>query len=390
MTRPSAVRFGDSGCTKGRDKSVLFRGSKSTGFPPKDKSKTLTAILVRVGPVAALALALAASGCRSGGTGKREVWAEVNGHAIYRDEVESYYRRRLPTGEQAISAEQALSIKLDLLSELIDTELLLERARKAQILVSEAEIDHQVATLSSPYSPQEFQKKLADDGLTAAGLREQIRQHLLVEKLLDREVRSRLNISPGEVEAYYHNHEVQFSVPETRYHLAEILVTPGHDPALRNLRQSDAVGRAAAERKVLMIERELRAGQDFSKLAEQYSEDPATAAGGGDMGFVPASSIASDTRLRLAVNAMRVGQLSGVVRDDKGNYHILKLLGREEGGLRPLSDPGVQKSIRETLMSEREQVLKAAYLQDLRNSAKLKNQLANRIVQAAGNPAAVN
>ena len=338
----------------------------------------------------ALLAVLAVGGCRSGGAGKREVWAEVNGHPIYRDDVETYYRRRLPSGQQTISAEQALSLKLSLLNELIDMELLQERARKAQILVPEAEIDHQVATLSSPYSPQEFQKKLADDGLTPASLREQIRQHLLVEKLLDRDVRSRLKITPADVEAYYRNHQMQFDIPETRYHLAEILVTPGRDLALRNLRQSDAVGRAAAERKVIMIQRQLRAGQDFGKLAEQYSEDAATAAGGGDMGFVPASSIATDTKLRLAVNAMRVGQLSGVVRDDKGNYHIIKLLGREDGGLRPLSDPGVQKSIRETLLSEREQVLKAAYLEDLRSSAKLRIQLASRIVESAANPASVN
>lgn len=336
--------------------------------------------------VAAFLAALMFSACRWQSRAHREVWAEVNGHPIYRDQVESYYRRRLPGGQQAVSAEQALSLKLNVLNELIDNELLLERARKLAIVVPEAEVDHEIANLSSPYSPPDFQKKLSDEGLTPATLREQVRENLLVEKLLQHEITGRVAISPSDVEAYYRDHPGQFRIPETRYHLAQILVTLGRNPSLHNPKQSDAVGREAAERKVRMIEQQLRAGQDFAKLAAEYSEDPATVSGGGDMGFVSASSIASDPQLRLTVNAMRVGQLSGIVRDEKGDFHILKLLGREEAGLRPLSDPGVQKTIRDTLTTEREQVLKAAYLEDLRNHAKVNDELASHIVEAAGNP----
>jgi len=314
------------------------------------------------------------------------VWAEVNGHPIYRDEVESYYRRRFPDNHEAVSAAQGLNLKLNLLNELIDDQLLLERARTLAIAVTEAEVDHQIAELSSPYSSADFQKTLSDDQLTPAGLREQVRENLLIEKLLRHEIAQRLVISPADVEAYYRAHLGQFRVPETRYHLAQILVTPRRDPSLHNPKQSDAADREAAQRKVRMIEQELRSGKDFATLAAEYSEDPATVAGGGDMGFVPASSIASDAQLRLTVNAMRVGQLSGIVRDDKGDFHILKLLGREEAGQRPLSDSGVEKTIREALTSEREQVLKAAYLEDLRNHAKVVDQLANQIVEAAGNP----
>jgi peptidyl-prolyl cis-trans isomerase SurA len=327
-------------------------------------------------------------GC-SHGPGHREVWAEVNGHPIHRDELERYYRQRMPGPGAAVSDEQSLSLKLNLLDEMIDNELLIEQALKRQVVVSDAEIDREVASLSSPYSAAEFQKKLADDGLTAADLREQIRRHLLVEKLLDRDIRSRIVITPPEVVNYYNAHQSQFGVPESRYHLAQILVTVSRDPALHNLKQSDAVGRAAAERKVRMIGQQLRSGQDFAKLAEQYSQDPATSSGGGDMGFVPASSIASEPKLRMAVNAMRVGQMSGIVRDEKGNYHIIKLIGREDAGQRPLSDPGVQKTIKEALSGEREQVLRAAYIEDLRNHAKVRDELASRVVHEAGNPASL-
>ncbi len=333
----------------------------------------------------ALLAVVGLAGCRR--SSNREVWAEVNGHPIYRDDVENAYKRRFPGGQESISSEQVLSLKLNLLNDLIDDELLTERAAEERITVTEADVDRQVATLSSPYSPEQFQKKLADQGMTLATLRDQLRHSLLIDKLMDHDVTGQVKITPAEIEAYYRQHQSQFDVPETRYHLAQILVTVLRDPAAHNLKHSDAVGRRDALRKVLMIQQDLKAGQDFAKLAEEYSEDPATSSGGGDMGYLPASSIAADPPLRLAVNAMRVGQVSGVVRDQKGDFHILKLLEREQAGQRPASDPGVRKTILDTLTSEREQVLKSAYLEDLRNRAKVKDDLAGAIVKAGGDPA---
>ena len=331
-------------------------------------------------------LAVAAlGGCRR--ADNREVWAQVDGHPIYRDQVESDYNRRFPGSQNSVSIEQVVTLKLNLLNDLIDDQLLTDRAAQERISITEAEIDHQVATLSSPYSPEQFQKKLSDEGLTPATLRDQLRHSLLIDKLMQHDVSGQIKVTPAEIDTYYRQHQLQFNVPETRYHLSQILVTVGRDPAAHNLKHSDAVGRRDALRKVLAIEQGLKSGQDFAKLAEEYSEDPATASGGGDMGYVPASSIAADPQLRLAVNAMRVGQVSGVVRDQKGDFHILKLLEREEAGQRSISDPGVRKTILETLTSEREQVLKAAYLEDLRNRAKIKDDLAASIVKAGGDPA---
>lgn len=328
---------------------------------------------------------MALGGCRH--AGNREIWAEVDGHPIYRDQVESVYQRRFPVGQSSVSNEQIIGLKLNLLNDLIDDQLLSDRAAEERVIVTEADIDRQVATLSSPYSAEQFQKKLADEGLTPATLRDQLRHSLLIDKLMAHDVSGQIKITPGEIDAYYHQHQVRFNVPEARYHLAQILVTLGREPAALNLKHSDAVGRRDALRKVLAIEKDLKSGQDFAKLAEEYSEDPATAAGGGDMGYVPASSIAADPPLRLAVNAMRVGQVSGVVRDQKGDFHILKLLEREQAGQKPISDPGVRQTILETLTSERDQVLKAAYLEDLRNRAKIKDNLAGSIVKAGGDPA---
>lgn len=103
------------------------------------------------------------------------------------------------------------------------------------------------------------------------------------------------------------------------------------------------------------------------------------------MGFIPASALASQSKILMALQSLKVGQVSGIIRDS-GGYHIVKILGREDAGQRPLSDPRVQNSIRQTLMNEKEQVLKTAYIEGLRDKARVSNHLAAQIVEAAGSP----
>jgi peptidyl-prolyl cis-trans isomerase SurA len=316
----------------------------------------------------------------------RQVWAEVDGKPIFRDEVENYYRNRLaPTSSETGRDEQALSLKLNILNELINNEILLAHAARAGVDVSGAEVDKRLADLRTPYSDQEFQKKLKDQGMTLNDLRQQVSDSLLVEKLINKEITSRLSVSDREVAAYYERNKASFNVPETQYHLAQILVTPVSDPQLRNLASDDAKTPAAAERKIKALSARLRKGEDFDKLAQAYSEDPNTVSGGGDMGFIPASALASQSKILMALQSLKVGQVSGIIRDSEG-YHIVKILGREDAGQRPLSDPRVQNSIRQTLMNEKEQLLKAAYIEGLRDKAKVSNFLAAQIVTAAGSP----
>src|SRR5215472_10253542 len=67
---------------------------------------SLVALIAALGFLAALMF----GGCRGQRESHREVWAEVNGHPIYRDEVERYYRRRLAGGQEAPSTAQELSL----------------------------------------------------------------------------------------------------------------------------------------------------------------------------------------------------------------------------------------------------------------------------------------
>lgn len=211
-------------------------------------------------------------------------------------------------------------------------------------------------------------------------LRREVRQNIIIEKLINKEIMSHIAVSDSEIGSYYERNKANFNVPETAYHLAQIQVTPVADPELRNLKNDDAKTVVAAERKIQALYARLLAGEDFATVAQEYSEDARTASGGGDMGFVLASTLNASPQLKQTVAALKVGQLSGIIRSSTG-YHIIKLLGKEEAGQHTLSEVRVQNAIRQTLRNEKEQLLKAAYIKVLRNRAKVVNNLAEQVVK---------
>lgn len=329
--------------------------------------------------VAALVLVSGYWACQRRNSSEREVWAEVDGTPIYRDQVERYYRSRTASGSEAASPAQVLTFKLNILNEVINNQVLVAHASRSRIAVSEAEVDTKVAELRSPYTEAEFQQKLNDQGMNLGDLRQEVRQSLIIQKLINQEITSRIAVTEAEIAEHYERHKASFNVPEEQYHLAHIAVTLTPDPEVRNLKNDDAKNPTSAARKMEALYARLRSGEDFAVVAQEYSEDPKTAAGGGDMGFVPASGLDANPRLKEAVSSLAVGQFSHIITSSNG-YNIIRLLGREAAGQRPLSDPQVQSAVRRTLIQEREQLLKAAFIDSLRSRARVTNLLAENIV----------
>lgn len=314
-----------------------------------------------------------------------EVWAEVDDQPLYHEQVERVYRGRTAQGTEAGSPEEAASFKLNILNELINNQILVTHASHSRITASEAEVDTKVAELRSPYSKEEFQTKLQEQGMDPDALRRQVREGLIINKLFNKEIVSHISVSDAEISTYYEKNKANFNVAETTYHIAQIQVTPGPDPEVRNLKNDDAKTLPAAERKIRALYARIQSGEDFSKVAQEYSEDPRTAAGGGDMGFIPTSALNSTGQLKDMVVSLKVGQISPIIHSS-GGFHIIKLLGVEEAGQHTLSDLRVQSAIRQTLSNEKEQLLKAGYIEMLRNRAKVVNHFAEDIVKAGGVP----
>jgi peptidyl-prolyl cis-trans isomerase SurA len=339
--------------------------------------------------LAAVAACMLATGCQKEAAPGPDVWATVNSKAISRAEVEKYFRTRVNAEAPAPSQEEALSLKLSILDELINNEILLERASKMNLIATDAEVEDKFTESKSPYTEEEFQKKLHDTGLTVDDLKNDIRRQLSVQKLLNREVIAKISITDQDVTDFYNKNRAQFNVAEPQYHIAQIVVTPHPDPSVHNRKNDKATNDAEAKRKVLLLQQKLASGADFGQLAMDYSED-STATTGGDLGFVPESALnRSDPALKKLVLSMKPGEVSQPI-SNAGGYRILKMIAKEAAGQRELSDPQVQQSVRDMMRNRKEQLLRSAYMIEARDDSHVTNYLARQILESAGKLPASN
>ena len=336
-----------------------------------------------VWPLAAMLLGMLV-GCKQQEHHAPDVWAVVNGTEIKRDEVEKYYRSRINPEAQETSPEEVLSGKLNVIEQLINNEILLERAKKANLEASDGEVEDKFTELKSAYTEEEFQKKLKEGDMSVDDLKRDLRRQLSIQKLLNREVAAKVTITDQDVADFYNTNRNQFNVAEPQYRISQIVITPRKDPLVRNRKNDDATNDAEAQRKAKMLEDKLNSGADFAQLAMDYSEDPNTAATGGDLGFIPESSLSqTDPMLKKVVHELRPGQVSTPIQL-KDSIRILKLVAREAAGQRGVNDPQVQQMIRDTLRNRKEQLLRNAYLANARDEAHVINYLAQQVIETAG------
>jgi peptidyl-prolyl cis-trans isomerase SurA len=347
-----------------------------------------TSIAIILVLATALLLLFSLSGCNT--TKETEgVMATVNGRKILRTEVDKYYNNQTADAPQKPTDEQADTLRLNILKQLVDNEILMQRAEKLGLLATDDEVNSKLAEIKAPFSQQEFDKRLADRNITLADFKADLRRSITVDKVLNKEITSKINITDDDITAYYNQHKAEFNLIEPQFHLAQILVTTQPNPQARNV-ANKAQNDAEAKKKIQVIQNRLDSGEDFGSVAMNFSEQPETAQNGGDLGFVPESSLKGDKPAFDMINKLKPGQYSTVliVGDPNSHqvfgYRIVRLISKEQAGQRELQDPRVQQAIREQLRDRREQLLKAAYYEVIRDEAKVENFFAESILKKAG------
>jgi peptidyl-prolyl cis-trans isomerase SurA len=329
-------------------------------------------------PIALLFLALTA--CKQ--SIPPNVSAMVNSRAITYAEVDKQHNLQFGqnASQEKPSEDEVMIQKLEILRSMIQEEIMLQRAEKLGLMATDADVDAKLNELRAPYTSEEFQKQLNAKKMTVDDLKTQIRRQLSVDKLFNKEITARISISDKDVQEYYAANKAAFNIPEPQVHLLQIVVTPRPDPNVRNLQNDKAQTDEQAQRKVSMLLSRAQKGEDFSTLAQNYSEDT-SAGNGGDVGYVGESALDKiSPDFKKLVWSLQPGQTSGILRMPDG-YRLLKVLSKEPAGQRELNDPHVQQSIRETLLRRKDQLLRNAYYEVARNDAKVTNQLAATIVQ---------
>ena len=336
--------------------------------------------------LAAWVVALSLAGCS--GAHQADVVAKVNGKPILAKDVELVYQSNLGEAQQQPSKEQSEILRLNVIHSLIDQEILSQRAAKLNLTATDEDVDGQINEMKAPFTQEGFDKRLADQHLTLADLRNEVRRAKTQEKLFNKEINSKINVTDGDISAYYNAHKAEYNLAEPTYHLAQIVVTSTAAPQQQqgaNLQNSKASNDVEARKKIDMLHTRIEGGEDFGTLAANFSERPDNASSGGDMGFVTESQLHGDPDVYNAIQKIKPGQITDVLplvdpsTHKTIGYAIYRLIDREVAGQRDLSDPRVQQAIRQQLRETRSQLLKNAYLEMLRDQAHVENYYAEDV-----------
>lgn len=331
------------------------------------------------------------AGCRP--TRSPDVIASVNGHAIMRAELDKVYNEQLGEAQAAEkpSPEEADAHRLGLLRELIDQEIIQQRAAKTNLTATPEEVDAKLAEMKAPYTEEQFQQRLAASNHTLEDVKKDLRRTITFNKLLNKEINSKITVSDADIANYFAAHKADFNNTEPQFRVAQILVTNSPAPTPGNLQGSKAQNDAEARKKIQAIKNRVDSGEDFGSLAMNFSENPQTSSSGGDMGLIPESQLKSSQAVYAALSKLKPGQSSEILPFPDpadptgrriGGYAIFQLVARDPAGQHDLNEPAIQQRIRQGLRDGRSQLLKGAFFEMLRDQAKVENFFAEQIFKS--------
>ena len=333
---------------------------------------------------------LVLNGCSSGGSEAKDnlVAATVNGRNIMLSEVERGVNQQTGGNPSALNQLQLAQARLQVLSNLIQREVLFQRAEREKVLPTEAQIDGAIATQkqNSGMTAEDFDKSLKAQNLSIETLREEARKDLAIANLQDK-YSGKIDISDREVEEYYNKNRAQFK-NERGVALAMIMVDPA-DNSAQGI-NDDAKNETDAKLKIDNIYQQLQGKADFATVARAKSEDSNSLRAGGDIGFATEEDLKNNNfppeLIARFFGPMQVGDYTEPVRFGSGKWYIFKLAEKRLTTENlTLESPGVRQQITQGLTNQRKQILNAALLEVAMNEAKISNNLAANMLNSPSN-----
>jgi peptidyl-prolyl cis-trans isomerase SurA len=259
--------------------------------------------------------------------------------------------RAMYNGEELIRRLEDAREKI--LKQLIEDRLILSEAKKQNISVEEKEVTLKIDEIKNKVgSEKDLETMLNEQNLTLKELRERYKEKMMVRKLIDQKVGSRIIITPLEVKNYYNEHKEDFLRPE-EVKLRAILIKPAQGQG----------GEAGALQLTRDILKRLKEGCDFEGLARQYSDAPG-AGEGGLMGYVKKGDLMP--QIENIVFNLQEGQISGIIQSSLG-YHIFKV--EEKTARRTQALTEVRQDVEEYLYREKANEKLRGWISSLAKSA---------------------
>jgi peptidyl-prolyl cis-trans isomerase SurA len=311
---------------------------------------------------AGMVLAAGSSLAQSKSTVVEEIIARVNNSVITLSDYQKALASLPNEARQdcpACSAEQMQAQVADreknALRDMIDQQLLIERAKDMDISVETDVIKRldDVRKQNNLGTLDDLQKAIEAQGSSWEEYKTQIRNNLLTQEVIRREVGGRINIGADEIKAYYDSHKSEFNRPEEVV-LAEIFLSTENKTGA----DIDAVQKRAQD-----LRKRVDDGEDFSELAKRYSES-STAAEGGMLGQYERGQLSK--QFEDAVFGLPKNAMTDVIQTKTG-FEFLKVVDHFQAGEQPLD--AVQDEIQNKIYMQKMEPQMRSYLAELREES---------------------
>jgi len=243
----------------------------------------------------------------------------VNDDVITRNELTqrlAFVERNMKA--QGVALPPAAEFRKQVLDRMIIDRAQLQLAKEDGLRVDDLMLDRYLARIaeSNKMNMQQFRDQIERDGTPFGRFRESIRDEILMQRVREREVEGRLQITESEVDNYIAAQNGTGAAAPQELQLAHILVGIPENATAEQI--------SARRNKAEDLLRQLKTGADFAKIAATYS-DASDALQGGDLGWRNQDRL---PQLFLdAVGQLKEGEVSGIVKSANG-FHIVKLVGK--------------------------------------------------------------
>ncbi len=287
------------------------------------------------------------------------VVAQVNNDVVTLYELDNKIKELTgyDSGELKMKNEKKyIETRRKVLDLLVDEKIAFEKIREMGIEVTPGEIDEAIERIkeSNQLTQEGLIAGLKKEEVSLKSYREEIKRQLERNRLINYEVKSKIIIREEEIKDYYSNNKDKFSII-AEVHLATIFLKQ-EDPS--NQEETVALLRKAEE-----IVLRLKKGEDFGKMAREFSQGPG-AEDGGDLGLFKTAQL--DPELLKVLKGMSTGDVTRPIIRQAG-IQIVKLLEKQDSGVKPFEE--VRDAIFEILYKEEIDKRYSSWIKGLREKA---------------------
>jgi parvulin-like peptidyl-prolyl isomerase len=274
------------------------------------------------------------------------------------DEVMTGIKSAAAMRNQAIPPTQMKLIEGQMLDRLIQVQLLLQKATDADRAAGKKMAETQMKTLLERAGSQEaLNRQFTALGMSVGQLNARLVQESTAQTALERELK--ITVTDAEARKFYDDHPAEFEQPEM-VRIAQIFLST-HDP-LTGAELSDT-DKAAKKKEIEDILKRARAGENFSNLVEQFTEDPGSKDAGGVYTIARGQTL---PEFEAAAFSLNTNQISDVVTTTSG-YHLIKLL--QKMPAKTLDYATVVDDLKRVLIQQKAAKLAPPYMVTLRKDA---------------------